>query len=194
MAHGLTEKFDACILWVDGCSSQDVVCCQHLIGASEPSPLRHRRGGFFVACPRPLLRDLALHFAAGVVEPGYRAVGYVERDAFGPREEDGREPHRQPRRSGAGLTDAEGERRQQTERRQVTGERAVASPKRDRRHEGGRWCQNRKRKPISTLWEPVSSFVLSPSFVNFTSLVPKYRYPTMTVVASLIRYPSPAPA
>ena len=66
--------------------------------------------------------------------------------------------------------------------------------RRDSRLEGGRWCQNRKRKPISTLWEPVSSFVLSPSFVNFTSLMPKYRYPTMTVVASLIRYPSPAPA
>ena len=46
----------------------------------QPSPASPRR--VFVARPRAPLRDLGLRSTAGVAEPGYRAMGYVERDAF----------------------------------------------------------------------------------------------------------------
>ena len=36
----------------------------------------------FCCPPEAPLHDLGLRSTAGVAEPGYRAVGYVERDAF----------------------------------------------------------------------------------------------------------------
>ena len=59
-----------------------------------------------------------------------------------PGEAAGREPHRQPHRSGAGLADAQGVQRQQTERRQASGCRprpsgaAVADTERSERRPG----------------------------------------------------------